>query len=564
MCGIAGIFGVSAHSQLIMRMLEKQSHRGPDFTAIKQVAQNGFLGHNRLSIIDLSSAANQPFSSDCGRYTLVFNGEIYNYLELKQELRNDFNFKTNSDTEVLLAAFLKFGESCVEKLNGMFSFAIYDSVTEVLFASRDRFGVKPFYYYVTESQFIFGSEIGTLFEAGIPKMPNSSVWSSYLVNGSYGAPNETFWQNVNQLAAGHSLIFNKEKVVVKRWYNFVERVLNVELLSEKESSLYIEELLLNATKLRFRADVPVGFNLSGGVDSSTLLGLIHAQHFDESKIHAFTFVCNDSRYDELQWVKGMLSKTNFPLHVVPLDFKDVPELFETISAQQLEPFGGIPTIAYAQIFRLARELGIKVLLDGQGADEVWAGYDYYLNTSGSVIQGTNGNPFKPHVLEPAFSAIAVKTFDDKPFESNLKNLQYRDLFYTKLPRALRFSDRVSMLYGTELREPFLDFRLMEYIFAQPDSFKIKDGNQKWLLRKIATKYLSSEIASAPKRPLQTPQREWLSEELKTWVIEKTTVLKKHEFFIERNLENELDLFFKGQNQSSFHIWQYISAAQLLQ
>ncbi len=564
MCGIAGIFGAAAHSQILKRMLSVQQHRGPDFSAIKQVAQSGFLGHNRLSIIDLSIDANQPFSSECGRYTLVFNGEIYNYIELKHELKNSFDFRTNSDTEVLLAAFMKYGELCLEKLNGMFSFAIYDSVAETLFAARDRFGVKPFYYYSSDDQFIFASEIGTLFEAGIPKVPNKSVWSSYFVNGSYGAPDETFWTSVNQLAAGCSLVFRNNEVFVKSWYNFVERVSQIELLSENESSQHIEELLLNATNLRFRADVPVGFNLSGGVDSSTLLGLIHAQQFDESKIHAFTFICNDSRYDELEWVKGMLAKTRFPLHVVPLNYKEVPDLFEFISAQQLEPFGGIPTLAYAQIFKTARELGIKVLLDGQGADEVWAGYDYYLNATGSVIQGTSGSPFKVNVLEPSFSALAGKIFNEKPFESNLKNLQFRDLFYTKLPRALRFSDRVSMLHSTELREPFLDFRLMEYIFAQPDSFKVKDGTQKWLLRKIATKYLSSEITAAPKRPLQTPQREWLSEQLKSWVIEKTAVLKKHEFFMEHELESELDLFFKGQNQSSFHIWQYISAAQLLQ
>ncbi|OYQ44260.1 asparagine synthase (glutamine-hydrolyzing) [Flavobacterium aurantiibacter] len=563
MCGIIGILGAGATREVAEKMVAAQAHRGPDFDAVRQVGENEFLGHNRLSIIDLSGSANQPFESVCRRYTLVFNGEIYNYRELQIQLSTDYTFKTQSDTEVLLAAYIKYGKEVTSYLNGMFSFAVYDAVEKTLFAARDRFGVKPFYYYYANDQFIFSSEIAALFMAGVSKNINYSVWSSYFVYGSYGATDETFWKNIRQLPGGSQLIFRNNAVEIKRWYDFAQRVAEVKLLSEIESSLQIEELLLHATKLRFRADVPVGFNLSGGVDSSTLLGLIKAQNFDESLINVFTFVCNDPRYDELEWVRGMLAGTKFPLHVVPLEYRQVPELFDELSKHQLEPFGGIPTLAYSQIFKNARHLGVKVLLDGQGADEAWAGYDYYLNASDSVIQGTSKSPFRINVLDSEFRSRAEKPAIEKPFESDLKNLQYRDLFHTKLPRALRFNDRVSMLYGTELREPFLDYRLVEYVFAQPYDLKIKCGTQKWLLRQIASKYLDHNIVYAPKRPLQTPQREWLSIELKTWVLEMTECLKTHEFFDGKALVHELDAFFKGDNQSSFHIWQYISSAKLL-
>ncbi|MFY7666543.1 asparagine synthase (glutamine-hydrolyzing) [Flavobacterium sp.] len=563
MCGIAGIFGSAAQQPTLKRMLEAQKHRGPDFTAVKQVAENGFLGHNRLSILDLSDAANQPFESSCGRYTIVFNGEIYNYVELKQQLAHEFSFRTQSDTEVLLAAYQKFGAEVTEHLNGMFAFAIYDGETKSLFAARDRFGVKPFYYYLAADLFLFASEIKPIFEAGVPKQANNSVWSAYLMYGSYGAPDETFWADIRQLPAGSRLLYQNQKLEVTRWYDFTARISEIKLKAEAEVSEIVEQLLLDATRLRFRADVAVGFNLSGGVDSSTLLSLIKAQDFNQSQINAFTFICNDTRYDELQWVRAMLAKTDFPLHVVPITHQEVPDLFEKISAHQLEPFGGLPTLAYAKIFDYARSIDVKVLLDGQGADEAWAGYDYYLKSENSVVQGTTVNPFKKQVLNAEFSTLGIEPELELKFESRLKNVQYRDLFSTKLPRALRFNDRVSMLYGTELREPFLDYRLVEYVFAQPDNFKIKDGTQKWLLRQIATKYLNSEIVSAPKRPLQTPQREWLSRELKSWVLDKTSVLKKHDFFESKALETELELFFKGQNQSSFHIWQYISSAELL-
>jgi len=563
MCGIAGIIGPKANKLTILKMLEAQKHRGPDFTADWEIEGKIALGHNRLSIIDLSSNANQPFTSECRNFILVFNGEIYNYIELKNELQTKYLFKTQSDTEVLLNAYLEWGESCLDKCNGMFSFAIWNKKEQTLFAARDRFGVKPFYYYFDHSTFYFASEINTLFAAGIPKATHDKVWLNFFSEGSYGLPNETFWQNIEQLPGGHFLTLKDNSLQLKKWYHFEDSIFLLQNQFDKNEEEYIIHLLLKSINLRFRADVPVGFNLSGGLDSSTLLALIDQQDIDKSAVEAFTFITNDERYDEIKWVKAMLENRSFHLTICPLSAKEIPGLSLKMALHQAEPYGGIPTIAYSKIFQTSSQNGVKVLLDGQGSDEAWAGYDYYLHNNQNVIQGVSKSPFRTNVIDKDFANEYHKTSYPKPFEEDLLNLQYRDLFYTKIPRALRFNDRVSMLYGTELREPFLDYELVEYVFSRPNDFKIKNGVQKWMLRKIAEKFLQKNLVLTPKRPLQTPQREWLSEDLKDWVVAEVELLKNHRWFDSKTLQTELDLFFKGDNQSSFHIWQWINAAQLL-
>ncbi|NNT72582.1 asparagine synthase (glutamine-hydrolyzing) [Flavobacterium sp. IMCC34852] len=563
MCGIAGIIGPKANQPNLRKMLEAQKHRGPDFTADWVVEGKVALGHNRLSIIDLSEGANQPFFSDCGNYVMVFNGEIYNYLELRKTLQSKYTFKTQSDTEVLLNAYRELGESCLDECNGMFAFAIWNVKEQSLFVARDRFGVKPFHYFFDQNNFYFASEIPTLFAAGIAKKPNDKVWLNFFSEGSYGLPNETFWTNIQQLEAGHFLTLQNNHLQIKKWYHFEERIAHLQNQFHQNEEEYITNLLLKAINLRFRADVPIGFNLSGGLDSSTLLALIDQQEIDKSTIEAFTFVTHDERYDELPWVKSMLEQRPYHLNICPLSANEIPDLSLKIAQMQAEPYGGIPTIAYSNIFKTASQKGVKVLLDGQGSDEAWAGYDYYLSNSQSIVQGVTKSPFRAGVLDGDFAKNYAKTHYPKPFEDALLNMQYRDLFCTKIPRALRFNDRISMMYGTELREPFLDYELVEYVFSRPTDFKIKDGIQKWMLRKIAEKFLQKDLVLAPKRPLQTPQREWLSEDLKAWVMAEVEVLKQNSWFDAKALQTELDHFFNGDNQSSFHIWQWINAAQIL-
>lgn len=353
---------------------------------------------------------------------------------------------------------------------------------------------------------------------------------------------------------------------VTKWYVFEEEV---KKFDEKIPFNDVKEkytaLLKNSIELRFRADVNVGFNISGGLDSSTLLVFVNQMEGKEN-INAYTFYTGHKDYDELFWVKEMINTTQNPLNKVLLTVDHFTKEIDFLTHIQDEPCGGIPTIAYSKIFKEARKDEVIVLLDGQGMDEQWAGYDYYLKKNDQLIQGMKGSPFKKNVLSKGFLSKAKKPFYPTPFENELLNKQYRDLFYTKIPRALRFNDRVSMAYSTELREPFLDYRLVEYAFAQPYEYKIKNGIQKYLLRELVSEHLDDSITNSPKRPLQTPQREWLGNELSDYVESKIKDIKDSDFsswFNINEMSNEWQKYKDGDNDSSFHIWQWISLSNLM-
>ena len=566
MCGIAGIYSTVHMPELqtqVNVMLQAQRHRGPDNLKANYYNNRVALGHNRLSIIDLSENANQPFRSSFERYSIVFNGEIYNYKELRESLSTDFVFRTQSDTEVLLSAYVKWGKDCLQYLNGMFAFAVYDLEEDKIFAARDRFGVKPFYYHDGEGIFLFASEIKALHAYGVTRTPNERMWASYLTKGVYSWEGNTFWRGIKELPAGHYIeVGPSAEPKTNSWYSFVDSIKKRRKDPEYNSRTFeqhlrvYESFLVDAVKLRFRSDVPVGFNVSGGVDSSTLLGVIH-QLFPEKKVQAFTFYCNDERYDELPWVKMLMNQTGRAVHEILLQVDEVPELAEKMTIVQDEPYGGIPTLAYGKIFKVARELGCIVLLDGQGMDEAWAGYDYYHKESDSTVQGVKTSPFRPQVLKQAFKEKAYKIQYPEPFDDRMLNMQYRDLFYTKIPRALRFNDRLSMQYSTELREPFLDYRLVEYAFALPAEMKVKNSQPKWALRKLSERYLSGKITTAPKRPLQTPQREWLTENLLDWVEEQVIELQSCEWFEKDRLLQEWKSFKQSEKDNTFFLWQWI-------
>jgi len=564
MCGIAGIIGTQKHpEQVLEQMLLKQKHRGPD--AMQLWSENQIaLGHNRLAIVDLEPTANQPMHSRYGNFTIVFNGEIYNYLELKKEVP-DYPFSTKSDTEVLLALFQKMGKNMLPLLNGMFSMVIYDHAKKQIFAARDRFGVKPFYFAFQDNALFFASEIKSLWAAGIPKNQNNKVWSNYVTYGTYGMPNETFWLGINQLAGGHYFETTLAAPTVEpiKWYDFVANCNRIPQLSEKHLLSDYFELLEDSLKLRFRADVPIGFNCSGGLDSSLLVALVNKKYPDNATINAFTFYSNDANYDELPWVKKLLEATKYPLQECLFDKDTLPQLISKVAYYQDEPFGGFPTMAYSNVFKKAQELGFKVLLDGQGMDEAWAGYDYYHNQSGQLIQGTTESPVRPEVFSNDFLKFAEKEQYPQPFESKMQNLQYRDLFYTKMPRALRFNDRNSMMYSTELREPFLDYRLVELAFAQMDSIKYHNGQPKWMLRQIATTLLGNELALAPKRPVQTPQREWIATALLPYMEAQIDAFSKNDFIDAKALKTIWQNYKLGNNETSFFIWQWINYNEIL-
>lgn len=548
-------------------MLDSMGHRGPDHRSIGQPDKYVLLGHNRLRITDPDPRSDQPMCDVSNKYSIVFNGEIYNYREIRDQLKDQYRFVTQGDTETVLAAYTHFGARSLENLNGMFAIAIWDEEANELFLARDRFGVKPLYYAMDETSFLFASEIKALWAAGVKKSPNHTVWSSYFQHGTYGMPQETFWKNVHQLPPGHFLRVRlgqdgKMQLRKQKWYSFSERVSEISrAITKEEAEHSIEQLLHESVALRYKSDVPVGLNLSGGLDSAILLSLAGQLSRSGMPITAFHFYTNDHRYDETQWVQKL--KDHFDFHLIPclLRPEEVASLNEKISHHQDEPFGGIPVLAYSKIFKAASELGLKVLLDGQGMDEVWAGYDYYQSLSRSTIQGVSKSPFRPEVLNVEFLSLAQNPDFPAPFDSNLLNLQYRDIFYTKLQRALRFNDRISMMYSVELREPFLDYRLMELVFALPEQYKTRNNTGKWLLREWARQHLPASVGFAPKRALQTPQREWLAGELRDFTEEKIEKFATLDFTLSDRISEEWENYLSGDQASSFHIWQWISAAQ---
>jgi asparagine synthase (glutamine-hydrolysing) len=565
MCGLAAVIDSTTSLRDAQRMIATLAHRGPDGAgAIANPEGSTALSHRRLAIIDRSSAGAQPMVSADGRYTIVFNGEVYNYRELRAELRPTV-FGSQTDTEVILAAYRRWGAACLHRFTGMFAFAIWDEDERTLFAARDRFGVKPLYYAQRpDGGVVVGSEIKALHAAGIPAEPDPVAWATYFVSGLTDHSQRTFWRHINAVPAGHTLTVHEGQVTVRRWYDFVTAAMDLDVRSEADVIEHYVALLRNSVRLRFRADVPVGINLSGGLDSSTLLGVVDSLDDDTRRVRAFTFITGDDAYDELPWVRRMLAGRRHPLIVCPLRAVEVPALAAAVQAASDEPFGGIPTLAYARLFEVARAEGVPVLLDGQGMDEQWAGYSYYADDASAgkpaIIQGSRDAALRPECLAPEFAALAEPPEPVAPFGDRLRDLQFRDLFVTKIPRALRYNDRASMRASTELREPFLDHRLVELAVRQRADRKLRQGQHKWMLRQIASTLLPLSVVSAPKRPVQTPQREWLRGELRDWSSCQILLALEAEpaWFNRTALADAWSSYCAGAHDNSFFVWQWIS------
>jgi len=316
--------------------------------------------------------------------------------------------------------------------------------------------------------------------------------------------------------------------------------------------------------------VPVGIAISSGLDSSTLLTLVDALGPDEAGVHAFTFTTGDPAYDELPWVQELVTGTAHPLHDCRLRSGEVPELAEHLQRVSDGPFGGLPTLAYARLFERARHHGVTVVLDGQGMDEQWAGYDYYRSLTmddqgpAPVVQGTSTSPTRAGCVTADLASLAVPTLSAQrtgPLSGDpLVAAQIRDLTTVKLPRALRFNDRASMAASCELREPFLDHRLVELALRQPRDRKLDDTTGKVLLRRLARERLSARDVSTPKRPVQTPQREWLRGPLRNWVRELVAdgMSWQPDWLAADGVWGELDQFLAGDGDNAYFVWQWMS------
>ena len=570
MCGISGWAGKGWKRDHLYAMVTALSHRGPDDTGYYMNSSGTIgLGHNRLSILDLSAAGHQPMTDSTGKVHLVFNGEVYNYLELRAEMP-DYPYQSQADSEVFLAAYQYWGEACLEHFIGMFAFILWDEEKQRLFAARDRYGIKPLFYHLkSDGDLLLASEIKALHAAGVDPDPDPVAWATYLAGGLYHHSERTFWAGVRSLPPGGKLIWQAGKLTVTRWYDLAEKVSETDLRPVESVMEEYIALLEQSVAFRFRSDVPVGINLSGGLDSSVLLSLVHQIQGPESDVKAFTFITGDPAYDETPWVKQMLAQTRHPSFLCLLTPGDVPVLAESVQYYEDEPFGGLPTLAYARLFEHARAEGVIVLLDGNGMDEQWAGYDYYQSAlqgkTAGLVQGTKDNPVRPECLTPDFLALVEKFAFPVSSQDPVRDLQIRDIAFTKIPRATRFNDRISMRVATELREPFLDHRLVELALRQPVDRKIHGETRKYLLRKIAARLIPTGVVEAPKRPLQTPQREWLRGPLAKWSegqIETALCAFGGSWLNVEAVHTAWNEYLRGLSDNSFYVWQWVSLGLL--
>lgn len=557
MCGIAGIYdfeGREPDRRLLAAMADAIRHRGPDDEGFYTAPGIG-LAHRRLSILDLSPAGHQPMADPAGRYWLIFNGEIYNYLELRAELQTlGYVFRSGSDTEVLLAAYEQWGTDCLKRFNGMWAFALWDTVHQRLFCARDRLGVKPLYYAQTSGQLIFGSEIKALLAVpGLERRVNPDVSQRFLQYALLDVDEQTFFEGVSQLPAAHYLLLDPQGLKLKRYWDVPDEP--ARSYSGSKASLRFKALFSDSVRLRLRSDVPIGTCLSGGLDSSAIV-CTAARLIQEapSQYHQQTFSScfDDARFDERPFIDDVIAWTGAQSNRV---FPNPGRLLEELPAlvvSQDEPFGSLSVFAQRCVMASAREAGVTVMLDGQGADELLAGYLFdsaYWNElrqqrnyatlfselgaslAGQGLRATGRRAVKsllPDGLEPWVQRSEGRGLltreispwqDHKRFSGKLKNTLYNHLTM-RLQQLLRYEDRNSMAYGIEARLPFLDYRLVEFAFALPGSELIHRTWSKWVMRQALAGILPETIRwRKDKMGFVTPQSVWLRRELAPFLRE---------------------------------------------
>jgi asparagine synthase (glutamine-hydrolysing) len=556
MCGIGG-FNWEDQDK-IRKMMAVMAHRGPDgegFYSDESIS----LGHRRLSIIDLSSAGAQPMKNPDGTIWIVYNGEVYNYVELKEELLAlGHTFASRTDTEVIIHAYEEWGIDCLKKFNGMFAFCIYDKKKKVLFLARDRFGIKPLYYFEHDRQFAFSSEIkGLLIFDAISREADDHVIFDYLMFNSYDHLPQTFFKGIQRILPGHYLIYDLKGHILdsKKWYDIpVQAQGNMDFEKARDRFL---ELFIDAIRLRLRSDVEVGSCLSGGLDSSSIVCALDKFLFKKDggrRFKTFSVVFPGTKIDETGFIENVRSRAeDVDYYSIQPTIDDLINDMVALIKHQEEPFGATSIFAQWEVMKLASQYKMKVLLDGQGGDELLAGYVflygyyflellYHLNFARLVKESVFYKRFQlinDGLLFPLFLLVPprVKTllWDvyfhhclDKAFvnrylkDSGIPLLMYqpvdlkKGLYYRMkygLPLLLREEDRNSMAFSIETRLPFLDYRIVEFMFSVPSRFKVKNGATKYILREAMQDILPEPIRMRrSKFGFSTPMDTWFREE----------------------------------------------------
>jgi asparagine synthase (glutamine-hydrolysing) len=582
-CGLFGLVGAdpgTLDAALVARMFSLLRHRGPDdrgwLTLSRQGVRTGsdhcnltgdvVLLHTRLSILDLSAAGHQPMSTEDGRYHLSFNGEIYNYLELRRDLETaGHSFVSGTDTEVLLRAWAEWGAGALDRLVGMFAFALVDAHQRELVLARDQFGIKPLYYAPLEHGLGFASEIPPLLELpGVSRRVNPQRAYDYLQFGRTDHGDETMFAAIRQVQPGHYVELPLDapaRAAEREYWRLAPRPIGE--LSLDQAAERLSELFLENVRLHLRSDVPVGAAFSGGVDSSANVCAMRSLSGPELDLHTFSYVADDPAVSEARWMELVARETDTVAHTVEASPHELLDDLDRLIEIQAEPFGSTSIYAQYRVFRLARETGVKVMLDGQGADELFAGYRTFLTdrVAGllahgrwltaarlvgalSTLPGASPSATVPRAvlgaLPPTLQGSVRRvarhrappswldgtwlrlhhvglTDPGKKVRGNLR--QYRlDTIQTGLRELLRYEDRNSMASSIESRVPFLTPRLAEFALGMPDDYLIApDGTGKLVLRRSLHGLVPDPVLERrDKIGFATPESRWLRT-LDSWV-----------------------------------------------
>ncbi len=614
MCGIAGIVGL-ADKDAITAMTDIQKHRGPDDMGILVLDDHMVgLGHRRLSIIDLSEAGHQPMANATRTLWITFNGEIYNYRDLRKELAaKGYRFRSESDTEVLLAAYEEWGERCLEKLNGMFAFAVYDCSKKRLFAARDRLGIKPFYYYQSDELFVFASEIKAILEC--PNVKKRPDYKALCTPARFQISPRTGFENILKLPPAHYLIYEKGRLSIKQYWNIAiqERVFE----DDKEVVAQLDELLRDATRQQMIADVPVGVFLSGGLDSSVVSALMRT--ITDQDIHAFTirFSDTDQKHERMPddsiYAKKVARQLGLKYHEFEIK-PDLEDLLPKLIWHLDEPLSDPAAINSYLMAQVARDEGIIVVLNGMGADEILGGYRKHL----ACLHAERYQRLVPKALrsivEHAFSIIPVAstsrgfrslrwakrffsfaslpqlerylgsdlTLSKRQFESLMHCGTYEQSIYyltqksvfddycgsflTKMcandtrfflpEHNLTYTDKATMAAGVEGRPPFTDHRIVEYAFSLAPQYRIRGTEQKFMLKKVAERYLPRDIVYRPKASFGSPLRSWIRGALAPMVADVLMgpSLQTRELYDPAAVRQLVERDRKGLEDNALMIW----------
>lgn len=543
MCGICGIINLNKdHVQelKLSSMMREMKHRGPDDEGM--LIDNNFgFGCVRLSIIDLSKNGHQPMSDVGGRYGIVHNGEVYNYKEIRKELiGRGYRFRSNTDTEVILYSYIEWGESCLNKFNGMWAFAVYDSKTEEIFISRDRYGIKPLYYYQDKNKFIFASTISAILKISEHRpTPDRQMIYDYLVFNRTDHSGDTFFKEVNKLDPGHTLTIKHNSVEIKEWYDLKNRITD-----SFQNADEFRETFISSIGLRLQSDVPLGVCLSGGLDSSSIVSIL-LKNYIKKDLKTFSAVYGDGiKGDESGYINAYIRVLNNMHFIHPTPEMLLDDLPTFIMAHD-EPT--ISPAAYAQykVMELCKN-HVVVTLDGQGSDEQLAGYHYsfgflfkglfrelrflkllsemyhYVNVHRSLY----GLKFFLYYFFPSLfrASIGVRRYLNEEFESafSKSDLRNENLYQSinlsesllnnfkyKLSYILKWEDRNSSWFSLESRVPFLDNRIVERTLSLPNKYLINRGMTKAILRNSMEGILPEKIRNrTDKMGFQTPHDEW--------------------------------------------------------